>query len=159
MVKPGLYQHYKGPLYEVLDVARHSETEEQLIVYRALYGEYGLWVRPVSMFQEVVEIDGKQLPRFKYLEPQTGVLEVLILEPKPESITEFEQAYAEASKTIQGLANYIDHDFRVDAQDSNRFMLTLQWTSLEEHRQWKTMLEPWCVSFLEVGRFRLGSDL
>ncbi|WP_110666482.1 DUF1653 domain-containing protein [Salinicola halophilus] len=61
---PGIYRHYKGALYEVLDVARHSETEESLVVYRALYGDYGLWVRPLGMFCEEVEIDGEPVARF-----------------------------------------------------------------------------------------------
>ena len=64
MITPGTYRHYKGKLYEVVDVARHSETEEQLVVYRALYGERGLWVRPLAMFEESVVIDGVDQPRF-----------------------------------------------------------------------------------------------
>lgn len=67
MVKPGIYRHYKGNDYEVIDTVRHSETEEELLLYRALYGERGLWVRPVAMFTETVEIDGKTLSRFTYL--------------------------------------------------------------------------------------------
>ena len=58
-IKPGRYRHFKGKEYEVLGVARHSETEEELVVYRALYGDFGLWVRPVSMWNETVERDGK----------------------------------------------------------------------------------------------------
>ncbi|GAA3910866.1 hypothetical protein GCM10022228_22480 [Halomonas cibimaris] len=61
---PGIYRHYKGALYEVLGGARHSETEEALVVYRALYGEYGLWVRPLAMFNETVHKDGRPQPRF-----------------------------------------------------------------------------------------------
>lgn len=61
---PGIYRHYKGAIYEVLGVAQHSETEEPLVVYRALYGDYGLWVRPQTMFQERVEVQGETLPRF-----------------------------------------------------------------------------------------------
>ena len=64
MITPGTYRHYKGNLYEVVDVARHSETEEQLVVYRALYGERGLWVRPLAMFEETVVVDGVEHPRF-----------------------------------------------------------------------------------------------
>ena len=67
MVKPGIYRHYKGNAYEVIDTVRHSETEETLVLYRALYGERELWVRPLAMFSETVEIDGKTLPRFAYL--------------------------------------------------------------------------------------------
>lgn len=63
-VAPGRYRHYKGPEYEVLAEARHSETEEVLVVYRALYGEHGLWVRPKAMFVETVVVDGETVPRF-----------------------------------------------------------------------------------------------
>ncbi|MBF6631884.1 MAG: DUF1653 domain-containing protein [Comamonas sp.] len=61
---PGLYRHYKGNLYEVIDTVRHSETMEPLTLYRALYGERGLWVRPAAMFNETVVINGVQQPRF-----------------------------------------------------------------------------------------------
>lgn len=63
-LQPGRYRHYKGKLYEVIDVARHSETEEQLVVYRCLYGDYSLWVRPLQMFLEMVDADGEKVPRF-----------------------------------------------------------------------------------------------
>lgn len=63
-LKPGLYRHYKGRDYEVLGVARHSETEEELVVYRCLYGDFGLWVRPLAMFVETVTVDGSERPRF-----------------------------------------------------------------------------------------------
>lgn len=66
-VKPGIYQHYKGPQYEVIGEAKHTETEEDVVVYRALYGEFGLWVRPTTMFTETVEINGETIPRFKFL--------------------------------------------------------------------------------------------
>ncbi|MFY8328627.1 DUF1653 domain-containing protein [Pseudoalteromonas sp. ZZD1] len=66
-LKSGLYQHYKGPQYKVLHVATHSETEEQLVIYQALYGEYGIWARPLSMFLETVKKDGQIIPRFAYL--------------------------------------------------------------------------------------------
>ena len=61
---PGRYRHYKGGAYEVLGVATHSETEERLVVYRPLYGEGALWVRPLAMFVEWVEVDGERKPRF-----------------------------------------------------------------------------------------------
>ena len=63
-VVPGLYRHYKGQRYRVLGTARHSETEELLVVYQALYGERGLWVRPAAMFGESVLVDGRPQPRF-----------------------------------------------------------------------------------------------
>ncbi len=68
MVKPGRYRHYKGKEYEVIGCARHSETEEEVVVYRALYGDCGLWVRPCAMFLEHVLTDGKPVPRFSLLE-------------------------------------------------------------------------------------------
>lgn len=68
-VRPGRYRHYKGNDYEVVGIARHSETLEELVVYRALHGEHGLWVRPKSMFAETVERDGRHLPRFAYVGP------------------------------------------------------------------------------------------
>ncbi|HSB45549.1 MAG TPA: DUF1653 domain-containing protein [Nitrospira sp.] len=68
MIQPGRYRHYKGPDYEVLGLAKHSETEEEFVVYRALYGERGLWVRPVAVFSEMIQVDGKQVPRFLRLE-------------------------------------------------------------------------------------------
>lgn len=61
----GIYRHYKGNLYQVLHNAHHSETEEALVVYRCLYGNYDVWVRPLSMFNETVTRDGKQIPRFE----------------------------------------------------------------------------------------------
>jgi hypothetical protein len=67
MVQPGRYRHYKGHKYEVLGVARHSETEEEYVVYRALYGDGGLWVRPTAMFLETVLVDGHPRPRFQFL--------------------------------------------------------------------------------------------
>ena len=66
-IKPGRYRHFKGKEYEVLGVARHSETQEELVVYRALYGDFSLWVRPVSMWNETVEREGKTFRRFTYI--------------------------------------------------------------------------------------------
>jgi len=66
-VKPGRYRHYKGKDYIVLGVARHSETEEELVVYCQDYGDRGLWVRPLAMFQEMVEVNGQSVPRFAYV--------------------------------------------------------------------------------------------
>jgi hypothetical protein len=70
MIKQGIYQHFKGNRYEVLDIARHSETGEEYVVYRALYGDYGLWVRPLSMFDETIEREGKTLKRFRWVEEE-----------------------------------------------------------------------------------------
>lgn len=67
MIQPGRYRHYKGNEYQVIGVARHSETEEEVVVYRALYGEQGLWIRPVAMFVETVLVESAPVPRFKRL--------------------------------------------------------------------------------------------
>jgi len=64
----GVYQHYKGNMYEVYMTAQHSETEEWMVVYKALYGEQGTWVRPYVMFVEKVEVNGIMIPRFKKVE-------------------------------------------------------------------------------------------
>lgn len=66
-IQIGRYKHFKGKGYEVIGSAKHSETLEELVVYRALYGDHELWVRPVAMFLETVEVDGKQVPRFTYI--------------------------------------------------------------------------------------------
>tara|TARA_R100000789_G_scaffold93703_3_gene93040 strand:+ start:71 stop:334 length:264 start_codon:yes stop_codon:yes gene_type:complete len=67
-LKTGRYRHYKGKDYIVIGLARHSETEEELVVYRTDYGDRSLWVRPKTMFQDMVECDGEQIPRFKFIE-------------------------------------------------------------------------------------------
>jgi hypothetical protein len=67
-LRPGRYRHYKGNDYEVIGIARHSETEEEMVVYRKLYGDHSLWVRPLTMFREQVEINGRLVPRFAPLD-------------------------------------------------------------------------------------------
>ncbi|WP_296509025.1 DUF1653 domain-containing protein [Rhodoferax sp.] len=71
ITRPGRYRHYKGGLYQVLDTVRHSETCEPMTLYRALYGEQGLWVRPAAMFLETVVIEGVPQPRFTLIEDKT----------------------------------------------------------------------------------------
>ena len=66
-IKPGKYRHFKGNYYEVIGIAHHSETIEEMVVYRALYGEHSLWVRPAAMWTETVDRDGYQGPRFQYV--------------------------------------------------------------------------------------------
>lgn len=65
--EPGIYRHFKGNEYELLNIARHSETLEPMVIYRARYGDYGIWVRPLSMWNELVDVDGKQVPRFAFV--------------------------------------------------------------------------------------------
>ena len=66
-IRPGRYRHYKGNEYEVTGIARHSETEEEMVVYRTLYGDHSLWVRPLGMFREDVPVDGRMVPRFEWI--------------------------------------------------------------------------------------------
>lgn len=66
-IKKGRYRHYKGKEYEVIDIVRHSETLEKMVLYRQLYDERALWVRPLAMFFEEVEVNGRQMPRFEYM--------------------------------------------------------------------------------------------
>ncbi|HJT32208.1 MAG TPA: DUF1653 domain-containing protein [Pirellulales bacterium] len=72
VIHPGRYRHYKGNEYTVIGTARHSETQEELVVYRQEYGEHGLWVRPKKMFSETVTTDGRELPRFQPLGASGG---------------------------------------------------------------------------------------
>ncbi|MDO4833066.1 MAG: DUF1653 domain-containing protein [Clostridia bacterium] len=66
-IKPGLYRHFKGNEYEVLYIAKHSETIEPMVVYKALYGDGGVWVRPAEMWNETVTREGKTFKRFEYI--------------------------------------------------------------------------------------------
>lgn len=66
-IRPGIYRHFKNKKYKVLFCATHTETEEEMVVYRALYGDYRIWVRPRKMFVENVEVDGKTVSRFEFI--------------------------------------------------------------------------------------------
>jgi hypothetical protein len=69
-VQLGKYRHFKGYLYELIEVAHHSESQEPVAVYRALYGDHGLWVRPLEMFLETIERDGAEIQRFQYIKAE-----------------------------------------------------------------------------------------
>jgi hypothetical protein len=71
IIKPGTYRHYKGPLYKVIGVGKHTETEENLVFYQSLYGNFDLWARPLSMWIEDVEFEGKIVPRFALINEST----------------------------------------------------------------------------------------
>ncbi len=67
MIQLGIYEHYKGQYYQVLGIARHTETSEELVVYQALYGDRLLWVRPVSLFNQTILQNAEEVPRFKFV--------------------------------------------------------------------------------------------
>ena len=73
-IQPGIYRHYKGQEYQIYEIARHSETEEELVVYRCLYGNYDLWVRPLTLFLETVTIDGHTQKRFEFVRAAVDAL-------------------------------------------------------------------------------------
>lgn len=167
-VEKGLYQHYKGPIYDVIDVATHSETEEPLVVYRALYGDKGIWVRPLSMFYEMVEAGGKSVPRFARLDRQTGVLEVAILDVKPKLTNEFEMAFAEAETIIASMDGYISHSLSACVERDNRYLLLVNWQHIDDHtkgfresreyERWRRLLHHFYEPFPDVEHYRSVSD-
>jgi hypothetical protein len=149
-VKPGLYQHFKGNYYKVIDVARHSESEEELVIYQALYGEQGIWARPVSMFTEQIERDGKTHHRFAYCDDQTQVLEVAILNIKAGQSKEFEAAFAQAQSIIASMHGYISHQLRSCVENADQYILLVNWQTIDDHslgfrasaeyQQWRDLL-------------------
>ncbi|MDP6968763.1 MAG: DUF1653 domain-containing protein [Gammaproteobacteria bacterium] len=75
-IKPGIYRHFKGQRYQVMELVTHSETEQTLVLYRALYGERGLWVRPVDLFLGSKQVDGVAVPRFTYEGPEPDASQI-----------------------------------------------------------------------------------
>lgn len=110
-VRAGIYRHYKGNLYRVLEVATHSETGEKLVVYRPLYGERALWVRPLEMFAGSVVVDGQVVPRFAWhaaageeTSPATGRRDIPAVEPgraSPPSATASDQPLETVQERVQ----------------------------------------------------------
>ncbi len=85
LLPTGFYRHYKGRYYQLLAVVRHSEEDAPYALYRALYGDFGLWVRPLAMFTESVSIDGEPLPRFAYIS-DTKPAELELPKPLPDAL-------------------------------------------------------------------------
>ena len=105
-IRPGRYRHFKGNAYEVVGIARHNETEEPMVVYRALYGEGGLWVRPAEMWNETVERDGKtyhrfyRLDRIERVERYEKLFDEASAHPTPEKIA-FLDAYYTSGEWLE----------------------------------------------------------
>jgi heme-degrading monooxygenase HmoA len=163
-IKKGLYQHYKGPMYRVLDVAKHSETEEELVIYQALYGDKGFWARPMTMFAEMVEVDGQSQPRFAFCDDQTEVLEVAILDVKKGMAADFEIAFGSAKKIIARMPGYMSHELRHCVENPSRYILLVNWQTLEAHtegfrgsaeyQQWRELLHHFYQPFPVVEHYR-----
>lgn len=146
----GLYQHYKGPLYRVTQVVTHSETDEPMVVYQALYGDKGFWTRPLAMFIETVRAEGELVPRFRFLEPQAMVLELAVLTVKPPETEGFEKAFAQAEPIIKSMDGYFEHQLRRHSDTPNQYLLTVKWQSKSHHQdgfrtspeyqQWRQLL-------------------
>jgi len=164
-LKKGLYQHYKGPLYRVLDVATHSESQEELVIYQALYGEKGMWARPLEMFTETVMVDRKEISRFAFCENQSQVLEVAILDVVEEQVDEFEKAFDKAQSIISSMKGYLDHDLQRCHETTNRYILLVNWQSLEDHtegfrgsdkyQQWRDLLHHFYRPFPVVEHYKM----
>lgn len=117
-IHPGRYRHYKGKEYTVIGVAQHSETQEELVVYRQEYGDYGLWVRPKEMFVEMVHVNGEVMPRFQYLttsvkdasqasEPTTETLQACLGEHQADKVLSYlnQRAFFPQSTTVRATLN------------------------------------------------------
>ena len=163
-VKTGLYQHFKGNYYKVLGLAHHSETEEPLVIYQALYGAKGMWVRPYEMFFEIIERGGESTSRFAYCEKQTQILEMAVLPVIEGKQTEFEQTFNEAQKIIASMPGYISHRLERCIENANHYLLLVEWQTLEDHtvgfrgskeyQRWKELLHHFYSPFPEVLHFK-----
>lgn len=132
-IKRGLYRHFKGNYYQVIDVANDSEDQQAMVVYRALYGDKGLWVRPLAMFSETIERDGKQQARFAYCDDQSLVTEVATLDISDGQDATFEQAFIEAQTIIASVPGYISHQIKRCVEQESRYILIVEWQTIEDH--------------------------
>ena len=134
-VRAGLYRHYKGGLYRVIDIARHSETEEHMVVYQTAYGDKSMWVRPLSMFDEWVSVKGEQQRRFQRCDEQTLSLEVVTLDVPAGQSREFEAAFTQAQTFIQGAPGFLDYELRRCDGRAGRYLFTVVWESRAHHEE------------------------
>ncbi|NNC99696.1 MAG: DUF1653 domain-containing protein [Gammaproteobacteria bacterium] len=163
-IRNGLYRHFKGNYYQVTGVVRHSETAESLVIYRAIYGEKSSWARPLSMFNELIERDGRSIRRFSYCEDQNDVLELALLDVLPECQAEFETAFAEAQNLMSKMDGYISHQLQRCLEKNNRYVLLVEWQSLDHHivgfrksanyQKWRKLLHRFYKPFPEVQHFQ-----
>jgi len=135
-IKKGTYKHYKGNLYEVLSVGKHSETLDNVVIYQALYGDMGIWVRPANMWIENVKIDGKEMPRFEYIETKTQL---------PKSITEIQKAVYQ---------NKVNHNFNIT--DVNKEFCLLYGELAEAYEAWRKKKDDLGEELADVAIYLLG---
>lgn len=150
LINKGLYRHFKGYYYQVIEIAKDSETQQDMVVYRALYGDKKLWLRPFEMFNEVIEREGVKHKRFVYCDEQTIVLEAAVFDIVNGQETEFEQAFEQAQTIISAMTGYISHDMQRCIEQPNQYLLQVQWQTLEDHtvgfresqqyKQWRDLL-------------------
>ncbi len=148
--KKGLYRHFKGNYYQVIDSAKDSETQELMVIYRALYGDKKLWLRPLEVFFEVIEREGVKKQRFAYCDEQTQVLEITIFDIVEGQETPFEQVFEQAQTIISSMPDYITHHLQRCIENQNRYILQVEWQKSEDHmvglreseeyQQWRELL-------------------
>ena len=132
-IQKGLYRHFKGSYYQVIDVAKDSETQQEMVVYRALYGEKKLWIRPLGMFNEVITRNDIEQQRFAYCEDQSIVSEVAILDIQEGHDAAFVAAFKQVQDKISSMSGYIAHDLKQCVEHQNRYFLFVEWQRLEDH--------------------------
>lgn len=133
VIRKGLYRHFKGNYYLVLGQARHSEDQELMVIYRALYGSKEIWLRPFSMFTETIERDGKEQARFAWCEKQSQVLEIVVIDVVKGQQLEFEKAFSQAEQILSSVEGYISHELKRCIEEENKYLLSVEWQTLESH--------------------------